>query len=114
MGAWRALYHAYNKSDSQHQFNVGGYAQSTGTSIFGNWTLQDPAVSPAFTVNFTTYVTGSSGPTRTTTLSRRERPKLYRDPSTGEPAFLFTGACPPHSTVCFTAAAPILPAARGV
>jgi hypothetical protein len=110
VGAWRVLYHAYNKSDSAHQFQVGGYAQSAGHDIFGAWSVQDPAVTPAYTVNFTTYDAGAAGPTTTTTLSRRERPKLWRDPATGAPAVLFTGSCPPHSTDCFTSAAPILAA----
>ena len=112
VGAWRVLYHAYNKSDTAHQFNVGGYAQSAGHNIFGAWSVQDPASSPAYTVNYTSYDEGAAGPTTTTTLSRRERPKLYFDAS-GAPAVLYSGSCPPHSTVCFTSAAPIA-AARAV
>jgi hypothetical protein len=39
-GAWRCLFHAYDRSDSHHQVNVGGYAQSADESIFSSWTLQ--------------------------------------------------------------------------
>jgi hypothetical protein len=107
VGAWRVLYHAYNKSDTRHQVNVGGYAQSAGADIFGQWLVQDPSTSPAYTTSIEEYVSGSSGPTRTTVYSRRERPKLWFDPKTREPAALFTGVCPIDSSDCFTSVAPI-------
>ena len=106
-GAWRVLYHAYNKSDTRHQVNVGGYAQSAGKDIFGPWITQDPSTAPAYTTSFQEYVQGSTGPTRTTVFSRRERPKLWFDPKSGEPAALITGACPIDSSDCFTTVAPI-------
>lgn len=107
VGAWRVLYHAYNKSDTRHQVNVGGYAQSAGADIFGPWHVQDPSTSPAYTTSIEEYVSGSSGPTTTTVFSRRERPKLWFDPKTGEPAALFTGVCPLDSSDCFTSVVPI-------
>ena len=106
-GAWRVLWHAYNKSDPGHQFNVGGYAVSAGANIFGAWYVQDPRTAPAYTTEFTSYVSGAAGPTKTTTFGRRERPKLWRDPSTGAPACLYSGVCPVGSARCFTIAAPI-------
>ena len=110
---WRCLYHMYNKSDTKHQFRLGGYAQSTGADLFSPWVVQ-PDESPAYTADFEQYVSGNSGPTQTTTLSRRERPKVYLDPTSGEPAVLYNGVCPPTSSSdCFTTAAPIAPAAAG-
>ena len=107
VGAWRCLYHMYNVSDTRHQFRLGGYAQSAGPDIFGAWAVQ-PNETPAYTADFTTFVSGSSGPTQTTTLARRERPKLFRDPGTGAPAVLYSGACAAASgNDCFTIAAPI-------
>jgi hypothetical protein len=108
VGAWRVLYHAYNMSDPHVQFAVGGYAQSAGADIFGSWTVQDPSTEPAYTTQFTTYVSGAAGPTTTTTFSRRERPKLFWD-STGAPAVLYSGVCPEPDGDgdCFTIAAPI-------
>jgi len=106
-GAWRVLYHMYNVSDPRHQFRVGGYAQSAGPDIFGAWAVQ-PNETPAYTQNFTAFVQGSSGPTQTTTLARRERPKLFLDPATGAPAVLYSGVCAPATgNECFTIAAPI-------
>jgi hypothetical protein len=107
LGAWRCLYHMYNKTDPRHQYRVGGYAQSAGPDIFGAWEVQ-PNETPAYTADFTTYVSGSAGPTQTTTLARRERPKLFRDPATGAPSVLYSGACAAASgNDCFTIAAPI-------
>ena len=107
---WRVLYHAYDKSDTAHQFSVGGYAESQGQDIFGAWSVQSHST-PAFTTNFTAFLHGDSGPVATTTFGRRERPKLYLDPATGAPAVLYTGVCPQGSSDCFTTAAPIAPAA---
>lgn len=107
VGAWRCLYHMYNATDPAHQFRLGGYAQSAGPDIFGAWAVQ-PNETPAYTANFTAFVAGSAGPTQTVTLGRRERPKLFRDPSTGAPAVLYSGACDAASgNACFTIAAPI-------
>jgi hypothetical protein len=56
-GAWRCLFHTYNRS-AKHQFRVGGYAQSSGRSVFSTWTPQIWS-SPAYTTEFTTYVPAS-------------------------------------------------------
>ena len=108
VGAWSALFHAYNSSDTKHQFAVGGYAQSAGRDVFGAWTVQDPAASPAYTTVFETFVKGDAGPTETTTFSRRERPKLLFD-ARGAPSVLYNGVCPepPGNGACFTIAAPL-------
>ena len=108
VGAWRVLFHAYNRSATHTQVLVGGYAVSSGRSVWGPWALQ-PWDTPAYTVNYTSYVSGGAGPTVTTQLSRRERPKLFFDPATGAPAVLYSGACPLRSSDCFTLAAPIAP-----
>ena len=109
VGAWHALYHMYNASDTQHQFRVGGHAQSTTPNIYSPWVVQGNAV-PAYTTNFTTYASGSSGPTVTTTLARRERPKLFFPAPGAQPTVLYTGVCPKSSgNDCFTIAAPIAP-----
>ena len=106
-GAWRCLYHQYNGSAPHPQFRVGGYAQSSGADIFSSWTVQ-PESAPAYTTEFQSFVSGSAGPTITTTFARRERPKVYLDPATGAPAVLYTGVCPQTSSNdCFTIAAPI-------
>ena len=113
MGVWRCLYHMYNLTDHKVQFRVGGYAQSTTASIFSPWLVQ-PNETPAYTADLESYVSGDSGPTQTTTLSRRERPKLFFDAATGAPAVLYTGVCPPtSSSECFTSAAPIRAGALG-
>jgi hypothetical protein len=45
----------------------------------------------------------------TNNMTRRERPKIFRDPATGKPAVLYNGACPPSSSDnCFTIAAPFV------
>ena len=108
LGAWRVLYHMYNKSDTRTQVRVGGYAVSSGPNIFGSWWVQPNAV-PAYTTSYTAYESGSSGPTETTVFSRRERPKLFLDPTTGKPSVLYSGVCPEPDgdSDCFTIAAPI-------
>jgi hypothetical protein len=99
----------YNGSAPHPQFRVGGYAQSAGRDIFGAWTVQSQAT-PAYTTDFTAYVSGSAGPTATTTLARRERPKLFLDPASGAPAVLYSGVCSQQSSNdCFTIAAPLAP-----
>lgn len=109
-GAWRCLYHAYNGSAPHPQFFVGGYAQSAGPDLFAAWTVQPVPTAPAYTTNFTTYVSGNSGPTQWTNFARRERPKVFLDQVTGAPAVLYTGVCPESSgNDCFTIAAPIKP-----
>lgn len=106
VGAWRVLYHMYDSTDTHHQFAVGGYAESSGASIYKGWVVQS-YTTPAYTTNITSYVQGSSGPSVTTTMARRERPKLHFDPVTGEPKVLYTGVCPQGSDTCFTSAVPI-------
>jgi hypothetical protein len=103
----------YNASDDKHQFFTGGYAHSDGADIFGSWTVQG-ITAPAYNSTFTSYVAGTSGPTQTQTLSRRERPRLYLDPTTGSPSVLYNGVCPPSSgNDCYTTAVPIAPANHG-
>ena len=107
VGAWRCLYHMYNGSAPHPQFRVGGYAQSAGTSVLSRWTVQ-PESAPAYTTEFVAYIAGDAGPTATTTFARRERPKIYIDPASGEPAVLYTAVCPQSSgNNCFTIAAPL-------
>jgi len=111
-GAWRALYHMYNGSAPHPQFRVGGYAQSAGRDVFGAWAVQSQAF-PAYTTDFTTFVSGDAGPTVTTTLARRERPKVFLDPASGAPAVLYSGVCTQQSSNdCFTIAAPLALPAR--
>ena len=106
VGRWRALFHAYNASDTAHQYNVGGFAETEGADVLGPWSVQDPATAPAYTTEFTSFVAGSSGATQTTVFGRRERPKLLFS-ADGEPTALVTGVCPKDSTACFTAVAPL-------
>ena len=109
-GRWRCIYHMYNKSDTAHQFRIGGYAESTTSDIFGPWTVQANVV-PAFTTDFEAYLSGSSGPTSVTTFARRERPFVF--PATGAPQMLFTGVCAKTSgSDCFTVAAPVIASGR--
>jgi hypothetical protein len=84
---WRVLLHSYNKTNPHIQFGVGGYAQSLTSDPYGPWTLQDPST-PAYT----TAVQFSDGSGET--FSRRERPKLLFDATTGQPTALFTAVCP--------------------
>ena len=103
----------YNVSDPAHQFRLGGFAQSTTPSIFSPWIVQGNA-NPAYTANFTTFVSGSSGPTVTTTLARRERPKLFFDAPGAQPSVMYSGVCAAGSgNDCYTIAAPLAAAAGG-
>jgi len=110
-GAWRCLFNSYNHSDPHNQSRVGGYGQSAGHSVYSAWTVQSWAT-PAYTNNFTSFISGSSGLTVTERFQRRERPKIFCDPQTGAPIALYTGVCPAHTSRlhdCYTIAAPLAP-----
>jgi hypothetical protein len=96
-GTWKVLLHSYNKTDPHTQFAVGGFAESLTDNAYGQWTLQDPS-SPAYT----TAVEFSDGTQET--FSRRERPKLVFNSSTGDPIALITAVCPEPdgNQHCFT------------
>lgn len=98
---WRMLTHQYNTSDTKDQFRLGGFAQSATADIFSPWAVQ-PNEQPAYTA-VVNYTDGSSA-----VLSRRERPKLLFNATTGAPAVLYNGVCPPDSrNNCFTLAVPV-------
>ena len=101
-GRWRILGHMYNATNHTVQVLVGFSAESETADITSKWTAQayaDPV--------FTTAVAMSDG--STLQLSRRERPKLLLDATTGAPAVLYTGVCPKDSSSnCFTMGVPIL------
>ena len=103
---WRVLLHTYNKSDTAHQFYVGGAAASANASLFSEWTLQ-----PYADAVYTTFLPLSDG--TNTTLHRRERPKILFNATTGAPAVLYNGVCPGSGNTngCFTVAQAILPPA---
>lgn len=84
---WKVLLHSYNKTDPHTQFAVGGYAESMSADPYGPWTLQDPST-PAYT----TAVQFADGSQET--FSRRERPKLVFDATTGKPSALISAVCP--------------------
>jgi hypothetical protein len=99
-GVWRLLLHQYNSSNPAVQVGVGGYAASATADLFSEWTLQ-PFATPAYntTVDF---ADGTS-----VTMARRERPKLLLSATTGEPAVLYNGVCPPGTDACWTLSQPI-------
>jgi hypothetical protein len=103
---WRVLLHTYNKSDTSHQFYVGGAAASANASLFSTWTLQ-PYAQAVYTLDLP-LSDGTS-----TTLHRRERPKILFNATTGLPAVLYNGVCPGSGNTdgCFTVAQAILPPA---
>jgi hypothetical protein len=97
---WRVLLHQYNMSDTHDQVRVGGYAESAGPDPYGPWTLQ-PDAYPVY--NTTVQYTDGTAQT----FSRRERPKILFNATTGLPAYLYTGVCPLNSENCFTLGQPI-------
>lgn len=99
-GVWQVLLHQYNVSDPHHQGPVGGYAASSSPDPYGPWTLQGIGA-PVYTLTFP-MVGGQE-----VTVSRRERPKLLLDSTTGAPRVLYTGVCPQGSDQVWTLAQPI-------
>jgi len=100
---WRVLLHQYNGTSPHPQGPVGGVASSNNASWTSEWTLQryDKPV-----YNLTVgFADGSA-----VSYSRRERPKLLLNKTTGAPAVLFTGVCPEgaQSSACYTLSQPIL------
>ena len=94
---WKVLLHSYNKTNPHIQFAVGGYGESLTDNAYGPWKIQDPS-SPAYT----TVVQFEDGTNET--FSRRERPKLVFDSSSGKPFALITAVCPEPdgNQHCFT------------
>lgn len=95
--SWKVLLHSYNKSNPHVQFGVGGYAESMTADPWGPWTLQDPST-PAYTTAVQ-FVDGTNE-----TFSRRERPKVVFDSTTGKAIALITAVCPEPdgNQHCFT------------
>lgn len=106
-GVWRLLTHAYNATNHTVQVLLGASAQSSNASLWSTWTAA-PYDAPAYTA----FVNLTDGTTMQ--LSRRERPKLLLNATTGAPAVLYNGVCPPHDgNGCFTLGVPVLGIVEG-
>lgn len=105
-GLWHVLLHQYSKTSPHPQYRVGGYAHSLTSDPYGAWALQADAT-PAYTT-LVQFADGTS-----TNFTRRERPKLLLNATSGEPEVLYTGVCPTDGSSCWTLAQSIAQAAGG-
>jgi len=94
-GTWHILTHAFRmgmvNSSGVTKNAYGGYAWSND-GPYGPWHFQENMVAYTGEIQF------ANQPDTTFVASRRERPKVLIDPTTGRPSHLYSGVCPENTS----------------